>query len=199
MAVHLIRWGMARAMPWKNGGGITHELAVFPQAAGLEDFGWRLSMAEVASDGPFSAFTGIDRTLALMDGAGISLDFGFGGEVILSAPGTFTSFDGGVPVTGRLIDGPVLDFNVMTRRGVFRHSMERLTLEEGHGLECPGPASGETIALVCVSGRVTVALAKSGGETLQPRDCLLVTDEMDAPLILGGDGTVCLVRLVPVA
>ncbi len=199
MAVHLIRWGMARAMPWKYGGGITHELAVFPQAAGLEDFGWRLSMAEVASDGPFSAFTGIDRTLALVDGARIGLDFGAEGETVLSTPGAFTSFDGGVPVTGRLIDGPVLDFNIMTRRRAFRHSMERLTLEEGNGLECPGPASGETIALVCVSGRVTVALAKSGGETLQPRDCLLVTDEMDAPLILGGDGTVCLVRLVPVA
>ncbi|ALV29036.1 HutD/Ves family protein [Pannonibacter phragmitetus] len=199
MASQLIRWGMARAMPWKNGGGITHELAVFPQGAGLEDFGWRLSMAEVASDGPFSAFTGIDRTLALVDGAGISLDFDAGGEAVLDTPGAFTSFDGGVPVTGRLIDGPVLDFNIMTRRGVFRHSMERLTLEEGHGLECPGPASGETIALVCVSGCVTVALAKSGGETLQPRDCLLVTDETDAPLILGGDGKVCLARLVPVA
>ncbi|MEH0072431.1 HutD family protein [Pannonibacter sp. Pt2-lr] len=76
MPVQLIRWGMARAMPWKNGGGITHELAVFPETAGLEDFGWRLSMAEVASDGPFSAFTGIHRTLALVDGAGIGLDFG---------------------------------------------------------------------------------------------------------------------------
>ncbi|MFN4127507.1 HutD family protein [Pannonibacter indicus] len=199
MASQLIRWGMARAMPWKNGGGITHELAVFPQGAGLEDFGWRLSMAEVASDGPFSAFTGIDRTLALVDGAGIGLDFGADGETILSTPGAFTSFDGGVAVTGRLIDGPVLDFNIMTRRGAFRHSMERVTLEEGNGLECSGPGAEETIALVCVSGRVTVALAKSGRETLQPRDCLVIADEEDTPLILGGDGAVCLARLVPVA
>lgn len=199
MVVHLIRWGMARAMPWKNGGGITHELAVFPETAGLEDFGWRLSMAEVASDGPFSAFTGIDRTLALVDGAGVRLDFGAEGETVLATPGDFTSFNGGVPVTCRLIDGPVLDFNVMTRRGAFRHSMERLMLEEGIGLECPGPASGETIALVCVSGHVTVALPESGEETLQPRDCLLVTDETDAPLTLGGVGTVCLARLVPLA
>ena len=197
MASQLIRWGMARAMPWKNGGGITHELAVFPQGAGLDDFGWRLSMAEVASDGPFSAFTGIDRTLALLDGAGIGLDFDAGGEAVLDTPGAFTSFDGGVPVTGRLIDGPVLDFNIMTRRGAFCHSMEQLTLEEGSGLECPGPASGETIALVCVSGRVTVTLAKSGRETLQPRDCLLVTDESEAPLIFGGHGTICMARLGP--
>lgn len=195
MAVQLIRWGIARAMPWKNGGGVTHELAVFPEGTGLEDFGWRLSMAEVGSDGPFSAFTGIDRTLALVDGAGIGLDFGSEGETVLSTPGTFTCFDGGAPVTGRLIDGPVLDFNVMTRRGAFRHSMERLTLEEGSGLECSGPASGETIALVCVSGRVTVTLAKSGRETLQPRDCLVIADEKDAPLLLGGDGTVCLARI----
>lgn len=199
MVVQLIRWGMARAMPWKNGGGITHELAVFPETAGLEDFGWRLSMAEVASDGPFSAFTGIDRTLALVDGVGIRLDFCAGGEAVLDTPGAFTCFDGGVPVTGRLIDGPVLDFNVMTRRGVFRHSMEQLTLEEGNGLECSGPGAGETIALVCVSGHVTVALPESGGETLQPRDCLVIADEKDALLNLGGSGTICLVRLMPAA
>jgi environmental stress-induced protein Ves len=199
MVVQFIRWGMARAMPWKNGGGITHELAVFPETAGLEDFGWRLSMAEVASDGPFSSFTGIDRTLALVDGAGIGLDFGAGGEAVLDTPGAFACFDGGVPVTGRLIDGPLLDFNVMTRRGAFRHSMERLTLEEGNGLECPGPASGEIIALVCVSGRVTVALPESGEETLQPRDCLVIAGEKDVLLNLGGSGTICLVRLMPAA
>ncbi len=60
-------------MPWKNGGGETVEIAVFPEGAGFKDFGWRISLASVASDGPFSAFPGIDRTLTVIDGVGIDL------------------------------------------------------------------------------------------------------------------------------
>ena len=44
------------ARPWKNGGGITHEVIRVP--ADPEDFRWRVSMAEVAASGPFSRFTG---------------------------------------------------------------------------------------------------------------------------------------------
>ena len=53
-------------MPWKNGGGVTSELARSPQA---DEFDWRLSVAEVATDGPFSQFPGIDRLLVLLSGA----------------------------------------------------------------------------------------------------------------------------------
>ena len=52
---------------------MTTEIAVFPADAGLEDFAWRLSMATVASDGPFSSFAGVDRTLAVLEGEGIVL------------------------------------------------------------------------------------------------------------------------------
>lgn len=51
--------------PWKNGGGVTRELAVWPGAA---DWRWRLSVAEVASDGPFSNFEGVQRWLAVLSG-----------------------------------------------------------------------------------------------------------------------------------
>ena len=59
-----------RRMPWKNGGGETTEIAVFPAGAGLDDFDWRVSMARVESSGPFSVFPGIDRTLAILEGEG---------------------------------------------------------------------------------------------------------------------------------
>ena len=52
-----------RVMPWKNGGGTTTEVAVSPEGAGLDHFDWRISMARVEQDGPFSTFPGIDRTL----------------------------------------------------------------------------------------------------------------------------------------
>jgi uncharacterized protein len=42
-----------KRMPWKNGGGETTEIAVFPPGASLDAIAWRLSMASVAADGPF--------------------------------------------------------------------------------------------------------------------------------------------------
>ena len=62
-----------RRMPWKNGGGETIEIAVEPEDAGLDDFAWRLSMAKVERDGPFSRFPGVDRTLCVLEGEGIRL------------------------------------------------------------------------------------------------------------------------------
>ena len=55
--------------PWKNGGGTTAEIAIGPPGATLDAFDWRISMARVASDGPFSSFPGVDRTLSIIDGA----------------------------------------------------------------------------------------------------------------------------------
>src|SRR5690606_24981691 len=53
------------AMPWKNGGGTTLQLAISPKGASLEDFAWRISSAQVAVDGAFSSFPGADRSLAV--------------------------------------------------------------------------------------------------------------------------------------
>ena len=61
-------------VPWKNGGGTTAEVAAFPEGSGFNTFGWRISMADVASDGPFSVFPEIDRTLIVVEGEGIELD-----------------------------------------------------------------------------------------------------------------------------
>ena len=55
-------------VPWKNGGGVTREVAAFPDGAGFDDFLWRISMAEVRADGPFSVFPGVDRVLAVLEG-----------------------------------------------------------------------------------------------------------------------------------
>ena len=62
-----------RVMPWKNGGGSTTELAIFPETAGMDHFVWRLSTATVAQDGAFSHFTQIDRSLAVLTGTGLVL------------------------------------------------------------------------------------------------------------------------------
>jgi environmental stress-induced protein Ves len=109
-----------RAMPWKNGGGITREVAVFPEAG---DFHWRLSLAIVASDGPFSAFPGVDRTLTVLEGQGIELAVA-GLPPARLAPRAPFAFPGDVPASARLLGGTVTDFNVMTRRDRLAHRVE---------------------------------------------------------------------------
>lgn len=93
---------------WKNGGGVTHEIA-------REDrdgrFLWRLSIADVASDGPFSAFPGLIRILTVIEGAGLCLDTPDGRlDALPLAP---LRFSGDLPIDCRLISGPVRDFNLI--------------------------------------------------------------------------------------
>lgn len=163
----VIRWGEARAMPWKNGGGVTHEIAVSPPDASLEDFVWRVSMAEVAADGPFSSFAGIDRTLALMSGAGIELDFADGHTARVDPLQAPCSFDGAMGCFGRLIDGPILDLNIMTRRDRMTHRLTVMELAPGQEALLSAPA-----AIICHTGHVHVTAA-AGSFALQPRDVLL--------------------------
>ncbi len=66
--MRMIRSSDYRRMPWKNGGGETVEIAIAPAGASLDAFDWRISMACVASSGPFSRLPGIDRTLAVLAG-----------------------------------------------------------------------------------------------------------------------------------
>ena len=66
---HFSRRSLA-AMPWKNGGGTTQEIACWPPGAGLSEFGWRVSIATIAAPGPFSVFADIDRSIMLLEGEG---------------------------------------------------------------------------------------------------------------------------------
>ena len=123
------RLALARlpATPWKNGGGTTREIAVFPTDAGLGDFDWRLSVAEVERHGPFSAFPGIDRTIVLLRGAGMELrDPERGTGCVLTYPGDVWAFAGERAIDARLVDGPTRDFNVMARRGSWSATVDTL-------------------------------------------------------------------------
>ncbi len=104
----------ARRMPWKNGLGMTLELAVQPPGATLETgFLWRLSSAEVAASGPFSAFPGRERWLLLLAGAGFRVELGERGSVVLDEPLVPLRFSGDWPATVTLLEGPCLDLNLM--------------------------------------------------------------------------------------
>jgi uncharacterized protein len=98
-------------VPWKNGGGWTKELLKVP--ADANTFAWRLSLANIENAGPFSSFAGYDRTLILVRGAGVELDFGAHGRTVLNAPGQSVAFDGAWQTQCTLIDGPSSDLNLM--------------------------------------------------------------------------------------
>ena len=103
------------AVAWKNGGGVTREIAGFPQGAGMDTFAWRVSLAEVAADGPFSAFPGVDRTLTMVEGDGMELTVGTVAALVNSLYEP-RDFAGDVATDCRLLGGPVVNFNVMWRR-----------------------------------------------------------------------------------
>lgn len=105
-------------MPWRNGGGTTTEILVEPSGvdAAREPFHYRVSIADVASDGPFSRFDGYDRHIMLLSGAGMTLDCGEHGLIDLATPFEPHAFAGDWDVKASLIAGPVRDFNVITLR-----------------------------------------------------------------------------------
>lgn len=134
------------ARPWKNGGGITREIAAWPPGAGFADFDWRVSMAEVSSDGPFSIFPETDRLLAVLEG---ELQLTVRGETHDLTPGTPPiCFPGDVPADGHLANGPVLDLNLMTRRGRLRSQLQVLHLARPYTLDSSG------VTLVLSGGKV---------------------------------------------
>lgn len=147
-----------RTMPWKNGAGSTTELVIEPPGATLAGgFHWRVSMATVAESGPFSSFPGYDRTLLLLEGQGLELEHGPHGRALLPGPLVPVRFQGEWATTGRLLGGPCLDFNVMSRREALLHEVTIL--------HCGPPAAlpdAPVLLVFCCRG--TAALPSLGLE-----------------------------------
>lgn len=122
--IRLLRQAEYKQMPWQNGGGVTTEVARHP-AEGA--FDWRVSMARVEADGPFSAFPGIERSLAILAGEGLALALDEAPAVHLTAASAPWRFAADLPCQAALLGGPVLDLNVMTRSWRYTHRMTRLT------------------------------------------------------------------------
>ncbi len=158
------------ATPWKNGGGITREVAASPPGAPLESFDWRVSLADVSAGGPFSFFARIDRCLAVLQGR-VSLTIGTHSPVELSPASPPLRFPGDVPVSAELLGGPVIDLNVMTRRNRFESRVERNAARGTQRLPLQAAAT-----LILALEEVTVA---AGGA-----DCRLA--KFDAALFESG-------------
>jgi uncharacterized protein len=168
MTLHRFDVGELPATPWKNGGGVTREIVCQPQSAGLgagmNDFDWRVSIAHIASDGPFSAFPGVDRVITLLSGGGVHL-LSEGGQVNhrLDMPLAPFAFAGEAPIHARLLAGDCRDFNVMTRRAVCSASLQVVRSA------CDGPAASQGL-LMAVQGHWQ--LEGVSAQTLAPQQGL---------------------------
>jgi environmental stress-induced protein Ves len=189
MSPRIVRAGSLARVPWKNGGGTTAEIAVFPEAAGFEAFDWRISLAEVEADGPFSAFPGVDRTLMLVEGTGLDLTLADGSHG-LAAPGDAWSFAGEEPVSAHLRAGPIRDLNVMTRRESCRHRVRIVRA----GVILPADEA-RAIVLVALDGPLDAAV--DGTIHSLGRLDALVAGALPGIVPLAGAGRAALIEIAP--
>ena len=113
------RFGEHRAMPWANGLGTSYEVASDRNADG--EWTWRVAIAPVVEDGPFSVMPGVDRELVVIEGNGMVLEVD--GVSVECSPGQVIRFFGDSVTIARLVDGPVVDLGLMTVRGSVIGSM----------------------------------------------------------------------------
>lgn len=158
MSWHVVHLADVAATPWRNGGGVTRELAAWPSQGAWH---WRMSVAEVARSGPFSRFDGITRWFAVLAGAGVVLNVRTpcdGGETgpsehrltVVDPP---LCFDGGAATDCQLINGPTQDFNLMVRDSTLPARMLRVRGDFHTAVNAT-----KTIAIYAIDTRASVQL-----------------------------------------
>ena len=173
--------------PWKNGAGVTREVAVGPEGAGAGDFDWRFSLAEVERNAPFSAFPGIDRCIVLLRGDGMRLRSDRGDlDHRLDQPLTPFHFSGDTTLSATLLGRPSSDFNVMTRRGAW-------TCEVTAHRSAFEPANADVTLLLGSEG--TWFVTGASPETIGPMQALLWREPPRIRVSPQPSGALLLVRL----
>jgi environmental stress-induced protein Ves len=147
----IVRFAELPVAPWRNGGGVTREVAAAGGFGG-QDFDWRISIADVNVPGPFSTFPGVDRIITLVDGERMDLVID-GVEHVLGLHQTL-SFDGASHTSCTLPTGPTRDLNVMTRRNRQSAAVALADLSETRPILVAG---NEVLVLLSGSAIVTGA------------------------------------------
>lgn len=168
MHLTLLRPSDQRRMPWKNGGGTTAEIFLEPLADNAPGgFLFRLSLATIERDGPFSIFPGYDRILLLLSGDGMELDFGTEGVLRVARPKTDAHFPGEWAANCTLRNGPVQVLNLIFDRAHVKGVARLLVV--GHEGQIVA-LCGQTALLYVLWGEASVdreVLTLSTGDTLR--------------------------------
>ena len=186
-SITVIRGADLVASPWKNGGGVTREVAAFPEGASMDAFAWRVSIADVAQAGPFSRFAGVDRTLVLLDGAGMILDEGDRTHT-LKAPLDIARFAGESAIDASLVDGATRDFNLMVRRDAAHGTLDVWRAGVSHDIDA------DAALLYCAQGAQRVRVNDGEPIELEQGDTLRI-DNARVHLATQSDGALLAIAL----
>ena len=185
--LRILRNGDYPSRPWKNGGGTTRDILVSPPGASLDEFDWRLSLAQVDRDGPFSRFDNVDRTLVLLSGAMTLHEPDRRIELVRGEP---VEFPGERAIEATLNAGSTLDFNVMTRRGRTQHTVRR---EEFTARTSLASSKGSTLVLFALEDGLRVE-----GEALGVYDTVVI-DAHSVGVVAGDDRVAALsIRIIDI-
>ena len=184
-------------MRWKNDAGWTSEILKVHdgEERDTNDWAWRLSIAEIESDAPFSAFPGVERVLVLLSGHGLRLRFDAGESHALRPPHDQLRFAGERAAFGELIDGPTRDFNLMWKRDLADAALWHRPLV-GSMVVFVEPA--ETWAVHVLAGQARFADESGLGGVQIGDTAILVAADARTRYVLDGGGEVLLVRVRPV-
>lgn len=171
MNARVIEKAMFRDMPWANGMGVTTELYAHKNEQS-DCILWRISMASVSSDGPFSHFAGYDRILVLIEGPGLRLSHQDGTEHCLTSAYQLATFPADVATHAALIDGPVQDFNVITDRSAYKPTVTVVSSDSNRV-----SIDADVLAVYAVDDNLLIADPDRHSHPVQKGDLLLV----DAP------------------
>ncbi|MGV8921768.1 MAG: HutD family protein [Thermomonas sp.] len=181
-------------MRWKNGAGWTSEILRAPDN---DDWQWRLSIAEIETDAPFSAFAGVERELVLLSGNGLRLRFdqdGAGGVHELLPPHDKLRFAGEHAAFGELIDGPTRDFNLMWKRDTCNAQLWHRPLV---GTMVIFVDAGEAWAVHMLAGQAHFADDSGLGSMQMGDTAILAADGKRTRYALDGGGELLLIRIEP--
>lgn len=169
----VIAYAGLRPAPWRNGGGVTRQVAsgklagdrTLDTVAG-DDWDWRISIAEVASDGDFSAFPGMDRILTVIEGEGLVIAI----DGIESRLARYTPlpFDGGSSTSATLPAGPIRDLNLMTRTGTVDGMVSVVELSGEQDVHLAGGRFG-----ILLQGRARLVAADGRERELEHYDTVV--------------------------
>lgn len=180
-----------RLMPWANGLGVTAEIRAWPVEP--EPWVWRLSIADVSADGPFSVFAGIDRHIIVIDGVGMGLTIDGGVEQRVTLGSQPLSFSGDAVTTCRLLDGPVSDLNLMVRRAYGAGALRVERVRAGHRINDADVAEGhfDVVAVVVLRGSLRV-----GGSELSVFDALVLEPNELMPTLVAFSDSIVAVAII---
>lgn len=117
---------------WRNGLGVSWDIA----SEGGEDFSWRMALARLEADVPFSAYPGIDRVFTIIAGGCVMLDVEGLGQIDarLLRP---VHFPGDRATSCRLVAGPCRALNLFVKRQAYSSDVSVTRHDKGDELQLP--------------------------------------------------------------